>query len=150
MNTRYSMGLIAAVVTGLSVVGIGSAMAQSYLDGSAKARGDYGQTSHSQTSPMYRYSTPTQRTFSYEPAPSTAQPAQPAGGCGSGTASSGTSAANNPPAAPQGGVAQRGTQTNRSYSYEPGTSSGTMRSSRSNAAPLWALPKSDSRKFGGQ
>ena len=125
-------------------------MAQSYLDGSAKARGDYGQMSRSQSSPVYRYATPTQRSFSYEPALNNTQPAQTSGDCGCGSANGDKSAANNSPAAPQGGVAQRSTQTYRAYSYEPSTSVGTMRSGRSAATPLWALPKSDSRKFGSQ
>ena len=131
MNTRFKNGLIVAVVAGLSMAGVGSAMAQSYLDGSAKMRGDYGQMSRSQASPTYRATAPSQRSFSYEPTPSAAQPAP------------------TQPATPQSSVAQKGTQTYRSYSYEPGTPSSSMRS-RSNSTPLWALPKSDPRKFGGQ
>ncbi|HZZ26652.1 MAG TPA: hypothetical protein VFE46_01490 [Pirellulales bacterium] len=132
MNTHFKNGLMVAVVTGLSITAIGSAMAQSYMDGSSKMRGDYGQMSRSQLRPTYQAAAPAQqRSFSYEPTPVTAQPTQP------GSA--------------QGSVAQRSTQTYRAYSYEPnaGTSSGTMRS-RSGSTPLWALPKSDSRKFGGQ
>jgi hypothetical protein len=136
MNTRFKNSLIVAVVAGLSMAEVGSAMAQSYLDGSAKMRGDYGQMSRNQASPTYRSTAPSQRSFSYEPAPSAAQPAQ-------------SQSAQTQPATPQGSVAQKGTQTYRSYSYEPGTQSGTMRS-RSNSTPLWALPKSDPRKFGGQ
>src|SRR5260221_12560355 len=101
MNARFKNGLIVAVVTGLSIAGVGNAMAQSYLDGSAKARGDYGQMSRNQSSPMYRYSAPSQRSFSYEPAqpaPSAAQPSQLAGGCDCGIAESGiTRASNRPP-----------------------------------------------------
>jgi hypothetical protein len=150
MHTCFKKSLVVAVVTGLSVVGIGSAMAQSYLDGSAKMRGDYGQMSRSQSSPIYRYTTPNQqRSFSYEPAPPAQQPSPSTGGCGGGHADSGKDTASNPPAAPQAGIAQKGTQTYRSYSYEPGTSNRTLRS-RSNSTPLWALPKTDSRKFGGQ
>jgi hypothetical protein len=148
MNTRFRMGLIVAVATGLSVAGIDKAMAQSYLDGSSKARGDYGQMSRSQSRSMYQATAPTQqRSFSYEPAPTAAKPSQPANG----NADNGKTNASNQPASPQGTVAQRGTQTYRAYSYEPGagTSSGTMRS-RSGSTPLWALPKNDSRKFGGQ
>ena len=150
MNTCFKKGLFVAVVAGLSIAGIGSAMAQSYLDGSAKARGDYGQMSRNQSRPMYQATAPTQqRSFSYEPAPATAQPSQPTGGCGYGNAESGKTIASSQPANPQGGVAQRDTRTYRSYSYEPGTtSSGTMRN-RSNSTPLYALPKSDPRKVGG-
>jgi hypothetical protein len=155
MNTRFKNGLIVAVVAGFSLAGVGQAMPQSYLDGSAKMRGDYGQMSRSQSSPMYRYTAPSQqRSFSYEPAqqaPSAAQPAPTNGGCGCGTADSGKTAASNQPAAGQGSVAQRSTQTNRSFSYEPGTTSsnGAMRN-RSSSTPLWALPKSDPRKSGGR
>ncbi len=148
MNTCFKNSLMAAVVTGLSIAAIGSATAQSYLDGSSKMRGDYGQMMRSQSQPMYRATAPTQqRSFSYEPAPVTAQPSQPANG----NMESGKTDASNQPASPQGSVAQRNTQTYRAYSYEPnaGTSNGMMRN-RSGSTPLWALPKSDSRKFGGQ
>lgn len=148
MNTRFTKSLMAVVVAGVSIAGASSAMAQMYLDGSAKARGDYGQMSRNQSRPTYRYMAPSQqRSFSYEPSTSAAQPAQATDGCG--CATSGSASASNQPAAPQGGVAQRSTQTYRAYSYEPGTTVGTMRG-RSNSTPLWALPKTDSRKFGGQ
>jgi hypothetical protein len=150
MNTRFKNSLIVAAVAAIALAGIGSALAQSYLDGSAKMRGDYGQMSRSQASPMYRYTTPNQqRSFSYEPDQPASQPSQSTSGCGGGHADNGKATTSNPPTAPQGGIAQKGTQAYSSYSYEPGTSSGTMRS-RSNSTPLWALPKTDSRKFGGQ
>ncbi len=146
MNTRFQKGLIVAVVIGLSMAGISSAMAQSYLDGSAKARGDYGQMSRSQSRPTYRYMAPSpQRSFSYEPAQAATQSSQPSTGCGCGDTAS-VNAANN--SAPHASVAQRGTQTYRAYSYEPGMTTGSM-GSRSGSTPLWALPKTDSRKFGG-
>jgi hypothetical protein len=151
MNARFKNSLIVTVMSGLSVVGFSNATAQSYLDGSAKARGDYGQMSRSQSVPSYRVTAPSQqRSFSYQPVPTptTDQPSQPSGDCGCGNADSGKAGASNQATAPQGGVAQRGTQTYRAYSYEPGMSSGTLRS-RSNSTPLYLLPKTDSRRLGG-
>jgi hypothetical protein len=136
MNTCFKRGLVLAVITSLSAISVNSAMAQSYLDGSAKARGDYGQMSRNSVSPMYWTTAPIQqRSFSYEAAPSNSD--------------SGKTAATKQPTAPQGSVARKDTKNDRTYSYEPGPATGTMRS-RSGTAPLWALPKSDSRKFGGQ
>ncbi len=94
MNTCFKRGLVLAVITSLSAISVNSAMAQSYLDGSAKARGDYGQMSRSSVSPMYRATAPIQeRSFSYEPAPSAAQPSQTTDGCGCGNSDSGKTAA---------------------------------------------------------
>jgi hypothetical protein len=136
MNTCFKRVLVLAIITGLSAISISSAMAQSYLDGSTKARGDYGQMLGRSVSPTYRATAPIQaRSFSYEPAP--------------GNADSGKTAATKQPTAPRGSVARKDTKNNRTYSYEPGPETGTMRS-RSGTTPLWTLPKSDSRKFGGQ
>jgi len=119
MNAYSKKSLIVAIVASLSVAAA-SAMAQSYLDGSSKMRGDYGQVSHSimTTRPTYTATAPTQsRSFSYEP--SQAAPAPAADGCGCGGASSDKTATPAPTARKDAGT--------RSFSYEP--------SMRTNAAP---------------
>jgi hypothetical protein len=148
MNTRFTKVSWLVVLTGM--LASSSAMAQSYVDGGSKARGDFGQLSRSQARMTYRAgATSAQRSFSYEPAPNVAQQSQSTGNSGRANSDSNKTSANTQPSAPQGNVAQRGEQNYRAYSYEPGMSNGTTRS-RSGSTPLWALPKSDSRKFGGQ
>jgi len=103
-------------------------------------RGDYGQMSRSQPRLTYRANAPTvERSFSYEPSQNSEI----------NKSSDSAKIESNKKSDSSGGVAQRETRTYRSFSYEPGTSNGTMRS-RSGSTPVWALPKTDSRKFGGQ
>jgi len=101
----------------------------------------------SDSAPIEVAKSPTeQRSFSYDPA----QPAgsSAANGCGGGTRVERGSA-----------TAQRSTRSERSYSYEPSTSSNItepvarsysvprMQSSRSSATPRFLLPKTDPRKY---
>ena len=66
MNTCFTKVSMLALVAGIFISS--SAMAQSYLDGSSKMRGDYGQMSRSQSGMSYRATVPNvQRSFSYEP-----------------------------------------------------------------------------------
>ena len=137
MKASFKYGSIAAAAVGLSIVA-GSAMAQSYLDGSAKMRGDYGQMSRSivTTRPTYTATAPAQtRSFSYEPSQSAPAPAPAAGGCGCGCGGPASDQAAAP--AP---TAQRDTGTVRSFSYEP-----TMRVNSAPAGrpqtPAYLVPK---------
>jgi hypothetical protein len=115
---------------------------QSYLDGSAKARGDYGQMEirNNRSNGNYYYSAP---------ATETAQQESTANGQTS-------SQANAQQQTPSSVAENNNTQTTRSFSYDPNTAAssmgtGTTMQRRSNSSqPLWALPKSDPRKFGGQ
>jgi hypothetical protein len=129
LKTSFSVAAVAAVALGF----VASTWAQSYLDGSAKMRGDYGQLPRiSRIVPMYQAAAPTvARSYSYEPAPNT-------------KVEKGNTAKSNPIAAPNA-TAQRNTRTTRSFSYEPGMGVSFVRSF---ATPLYELPKSDSRKLG--
>src|SRR5215471_21414426 len=101
MNTCFKKSLIVAIVASLSVVAIGSALAQSYLDGSSKMRGDYGQMSRRITTsrPTYTATAPTQtRSFSYEPSRAAPAPAPAASGSGGGSAPSAATTAPAPTA----------------------------------------------------
>jgi len=132
MNTYVKKSLVSAAAAGLSIVVGGSAMAQSYLDGSSKMRGDYGQMSRSVMSrPTYQATAPAQtRSFSYEPSQSTPAPA--ANGCGG---------ASNDKAAAPAPTARSDAGTVRSFSYEP-----SMRANSAPAArpqtPAYLVPKS--------
>jgi hypothetical protein len=131
MNARFTKVLMLFGVVGLFAST--NTMAQSYLDGSSKMRGDYGQMSR----PVYRQAAPmiaernaagTPRNFSYEPS----QAAPVNGGCGCGAAPSAPTAAPAP-------IAQGPTQTYRAYSYEP---SGRANSAIGSQTPLYLVPKS--------
>jgi hypothetical protein len=142
MSKFFKTGSMVAVVVALSAA---TASAQSYLDGSSKARGDFGTGSRGavmQSRPMYQAAPSTQRSFSYEPAPRADQPSQNAK---SGSAKVDSKA---PMTAPKADM-RKETRTYRSFSNEPGTSGGTMRSRASSQTPTYLLPKSDSRKFSG-
>ena len=157
MNTFLKTWLLLAVAGGFFASE--AAMAKpSYLDGSAKARGDYGKTSSStsrQSRPcgVYRSApatvrpesssdaaaqAPTQeRSFSYEPS----QQQQSSSGCGCNTTTEQAPA-----------TTRRSTQTYRSYSYEPsmGSSPRRMQSSRaqrSSRTPSYLLQKTDPGKY---
>jgi len=134
MNTSIKYGLIAAA--GLSIVA-GSAMAQSYLDGSAKMRGDYGQLSRRAitSQPAYTATAPAQtRSFSYEPSQGTPAPAPAAGVGGYGNAPSRATTAPAP-------TTQRDTGTTRSFSYEPSMRANSAPAARAQT-PLYLVPKS--------
>jgi hypothetical protein len=135
MNTCFKNSLIVAVVASLSLAT--SAMAQSYLDGSSKMRGDYGQMSRSvmTSRPTYTATAPAQtRSFSYEPSQSTPAPAPVANGCGCGGASSDQAATPAP-------TAQRDTGTVRSFSYEPSIRVNSAPAARAQT-PAYLVPKS--------
>jgi hypothetical protein len=141
MNLCKYLGVI--VATGILAIASQLMAGQSYLDGSAKARGDYGQMeirNNRNNGNYYNYRAQTTETAQQET-----------------TASGQTSSqANTQQQAPSSIAENNNTQTTRSYSYDPNTaasSTGTMGTTqrRSNSTqPLWALPKSDQRKFGGQ
>jgi len=144
MNMRFQKVLMTAVVIGLYATSSALA-APSYLDGSAKARGDYGQMSRGRSGMMYQNTSPSvQRSFSYEPSQNAIASQKSDSKKSSDSAKSETKKPDS-----SGAMAQRETRTYRSFSYEPGTAGGTMRG-RSGSTPLWALPKTDSRKYGGQ
>jgi hypothetical protein len=106
---------------------VASSSAQSYLDGSSKARGDFGQMNRSYST--YRYAAPNvNRTFSYEPAPAVKTDKTDK------TNSDSQKANNN--TAPK---AKAPSTTTRSYSYEP--SMGASNNSRSSSTPLYLVPK---------
>lgn len=137
MNLCKYVGV--TVATGMLAIASQLMAGQSYLDGSAKARGDYGQMEiRSNRSGSYYY-------YYRAPATETAQQESNANG----QTGSQTNAQQQAP----NSVAENNTQTTRSYSYEPGTAASSMGMAerRSNSSqPLWALPKTDQRKFGGQ
>lgn len=139
MNTCFKNGLIVAVAASLSVLATGSAMAQSYLNGSSKMRGDYGQMPRSASTarPMYQATTPSgERSFSYEPSQAAPAPAPAANGCGCGSAPSTATAAPAP-------MAQSQTQSTRSFSYEPSTRAGVASPMvRGAQTPAYLVPKS--------
>lgn len=137
MNAFFKKSLTVAVVSGLSIFGIASAMAQSYLNAGSKMRGDYGQMSRSVTPmrPTYQATAPAQtRSFSYEP--SQGAPAPAASGCGCGAVSSAPAAA--PAPAP---TARSDSGTLRSFSYEPSMRTNSAPMSRAQT-PLYLVPKS--------
>jgi len=143
MNTCFKKSLIVAIVASLSVAAA-SAMAQSYLDGSSKMRGDYGQMSRSVVTsrPTYTATAPTQtRSFSYEPSQAAPAPAPAESGCGCGGCGCGCAAAPNAPAAAPAPTAQRDAGTVRSFSYEPPARTNSAPAARA-ATPLYLVPKS--------
>lgn len=133
MNAQSKNCLILTAVAALVVALVSSSSAQSYLDGSAKARGDYGQMNRSSSQPMFRSVAPSNvRSYSYEPAPAVktdkSDKTDKAKGDSNKTKSNVAPKAN---AAPN--------TTTRSYSYEP--SRETSNSSRSSSTPLYLVPK---------
>jgi hypothetical protein len=139
MNANYRKLL--AVLVGLALFAIAAevASAQSWLDGSSKMRGDYGQMSRSVVTarPMYQATAPNgQRSFSYEPAQAASAPAPAANGCDCGSAPSAATAAPAP-------MAQTQTQSTRSFSYEPSTRAGVASPMvRGAQTPAYLVPKS--------
>ena len=146
MNASFKKSLIVVAVATLSLVFVASLWAQSYLDGSSKARGDYGQMSRSWSTPSYRVTTPS-RSFSYEPAPAVKTDksdstkvksnASPKASDNS-TAKAKDNTSANANAAPNA-TAQRNSQSTRQFSYEP--SMGVTNSRRSSSTPLYLVPK---------
>ena len=127
MNASFKNCLIVTVVAALVVAFVGSSSAQSYLDGSAKARGDYGQVNRSTSQPMFRSAAPNSvRSYSYEPAPAVKTDKAKVD-----TNKAKSNVAPKTNAAPN--------TTTRSYSYEP--SMGMSGSSRSSSTPLYLVPK---------
>jgi hypothetical protein len=143
MNAFLTKSLSLAVVASLSLVFVANSWAQSYLDGSAKARGDYGQMpriSRTVSQPTFQANAPSAtRSYSYEPAP--AVKANKGDSTNSKAKSSPSAKANTAP------NATANNRSTRVYSYEPGM--GVSNSNRSSSTPLYLLPKSDARKFGG-
>lgn len=129
-----------SVAAGMLVIASQLMAGQSYLDGSAKARGDYGQ--------MESRNNRSGSNYYYYRAPAAEMAQQET------TASGQTSSqANAQQQAPNSVAENNNTQTTRSFSYEPGTAASSIPTAerRSNSSqPLWALPKTDQRKFGGQ
>jgi hypothetical protein len=129
MNASLKNCLIVTAVAALVAAFVSSSFAQSYLDGSAKARGDFGQMNRSSSQPMYRSMAPSNvQSFSYEPAP--AVKTDKADKADNNKAKSNV--------APKANVAPN--TTTRNYSYEP--SMGTSSSSRTSSTPLYLVPKS--------
>jgi hypothetical protein len=138
MNLCKYVGV--TVATGMLTIASQLMAGQSYLDGSAKARGDYGQMEirNNRTSGnYYNYRAQATETARQET-----------------TASGQTSSqANAQQQAPSSVAENNNTQTTRSFSYDPNTAAPSMGTTerRSNSTqPLWALPKTNQRKFGGQ
>jgi len=138
MNANLKRSLIIVAVVAVSSVFVASSWAQSYLDGSAKARGDYGQLSRisrSYSQPMLRATASSAtRSFSYEPAPAvkTDKAGKGADTNAKSKSDSSTKAALN---------AAANTQSTRSYSYEPSMGTTSTPIARSQAT-LYLVPKS--------
>jgi hypothetical protein len=137
MNAYLKKTFVLAAVSAVLLVFVASSWAQSYLDGSAKARGDYGQLpriSRSISQPTFQAAAPrAERSFSYEPAPAVKTE----------KAKSNPSAGTN--AMPNATANNRST---RSFSYDPAAGENGAVRTRSSSVPLYLLPKSDARKFG--
>ncbi|HEY2827129.1 MAG TPA: hypothetical protein VGJ04_05970 [Pirellulales bacterium] len=138
MNANLKRSSIIVAVVAVSSVFVVSSWAQSYLDGSAKARGDYGQLSRisrSSAQPMLRATAPSvTRSFSYEPAPAVKTDKAGKGADTNDKAKTDSSAKAAPNAAAS-------TQSARSYSYEPSMGSASASAARSQT-PLYLVPKS--------
>jgi hypothetical protein len=155
MNTRFGKVLAILVATSLVAFVTQLVAAQSYLDGSAKARGNFGQAGASSTwNGGYSYRAPASAIVRQQSAPSTVAktPAAPApnavakapekadtrtfsyepqaSGCGSANGAA-TSAPN--------ATAKKDNGTTRSYSYEPAER--TNSAPRSSQTPLYLVPK---------
>jgi hypothetical protein len=136
MTTCFKHGLLAPFAVGLAIVASGNAMAQSYLDGSAKMRGDYGQMSRRviTSRPAYTATAPSQtRSFSYEPSQAAPAPAPATSGYGGGNVASSATAAPAP-------TAQKDAGTVRSFSYEPSMRANSAPPARAQT-PLYLVPK---------
>ena len=138
MNLCKYVGV--TVATGMLTIASQLMAGQSYLDGSAKARGDYGQMeirNNRNTGNYYNYTAQATETAQQE------------------TTNGQTSSQASAQQQSSSSVAENNnTQTTRSFSYDPNTAASSMgttqRRSNSSQQPLWALPKSNQRKFGGQ
>jgi hypothetical protein len=137
MNTKLM--LLVSVFAATIFAAANVAKADGVRGAAAKILGDYGDAPRSsvyRSAPMVRESAPTTRSFSYSPAqqPAAAAPVAPSA----------------KPSAPPA-TAQRGTTSQRRFSYQPATpSSGPMMSRRySLPTDAYLLPKTDSRKYGG-
>ena len=141
MYRKFNSALFAVVTTGL--FGISAAMAApSYLDGSSKARGDYGQGVGSVAAPTYR-ATPAVRSFSYEPS-------QNLIGSTEKSKANNSAKVETKKATAPATAAQKDARAMRSFSYDPAAGTGAVSNRvRGSSTPLYSLPKTDARKFGG-
>lgn len=135
MNTHFKVTLILTVIVGLCVSAVAMA-GESWLNAGSKMRGEFGTTSRSPvaSTPIYRSAPPV--VAQSQPAPNTVAQAPTE-----------ERRFSYEPAKPAEKKADATVRTNRRFSYEPGYSSGSM--SRSSSRPLYELPKTDSRRFGG-
>jgi hypothetical protein len=135
MNASYRRLLTASVALGLLALAAEVASAQSWLDGSSKMRGNYGQAGVSRSvsggtvyrAPVIARAPAATRSFSYEPAPATGTVKK----APDTTKKTEIAKADNAKKAP----------VTRSFSYEPtlgSTSSPAVRSQ----TPLYLVPKS--------
>ena len=143
MSRKFNSALFVILTTGL--FGVSAAMAApSYLDGSSKARGDYGQGIGSFAAPMYRTTSPSvARSYSYEPSQNLAasKPVSPKADASAKVETKKSTA---------GAIANNNTRSTRSYSYDPSSDSASASIRSSSSTPLFLLPKGDNRKFGGR